>query len=55
MGEGAYFAPELANVMTRWGVADDPDGAYEMLDGWIKAQPSGIEGRRLPRDPPPRA
>mgnify|MGYP005849039155 FL=1 len=46
MGEGAYFAPELANVMTRWGVADDPEGAYQVLDGWIKAQPSGIEGRR---------
>lgn len=46
MGEGAYFAPELANVMTRWGVADDPEGAYLTLDGWINAQPSGIEGRR---------
>ena len=50
MGEGAYFAPELANVTTRWGVADDPEGAYEALDGWMKAQPSGIEGRRqMPR------
>jgi len=46
MGEGAYFAPELANVMTRWGVTGDPEAAYEALDGWIKAQPSGIEGRR---------
>ncbi len=46
LGEGAYFAPELANVMTRWGVADDPEAAYETLDGWMKAQPSGIEGRR---------
>lgn len=45
-GEGAYFAPELGNVMTRWGVTDDPEMAYEMLDGWIKAQPSGVEGRR---------
>lgn len=45
-GEGAYFAPELGNVMARWGVADDPEGAYEILDGWIKAQPSGAEGRR---------
>lgn len=45
-GEGAYFAPELGNVMTRWGVADDPEGAYAILDGWIKAQPSGAEGRR---------
>ena len=45
-GEGAYFAPELGNVMTRWGVADDPEGAFETLDGWMQAQPSGIEGRR---------
>ncbi len=45
-GEGAYFAPELGNVMTRWGVQDDPEGAFEMMDGWIEAQPSGIEGRR---------
>jgi nitric oxide reductase subunit C len=45
-GEGAYFAPELGNVMTRWDVYDDPGGAYEMLDAWMKAQPSGIEGRR---------
>ncbi|MCP3969148.1 MAG: cytochrome c [Rhodobacteraceae bacterium] len=46
MGEGAYFAPELVNVMTRWGVQDDPEGAFETLDGWIKDQPSGDEGRR---------
>ena len=46
LGEGAYFAPELANVMTRWGATDDPEAAYEMLDGWMKSQPSGIEGRR---------
>lgn len=45
-GEGAYFAPELGNVMTRWGVLDDPQSAYETLDAWMKAQPSGIEGRR---------
>ncbi|WP_296764207.1 cytochrome c [Sediminimonas sp.] len=50
MGEGAYFAPELANVMTRWGVTDDPEAAYQVLDGWMKSQPSGIEGRRqMPR------
>ena len=42
-GEGAYFAPEVGNVMTRWRVAE---GAFEMLDGWMQAQPSGIEGRR---------
>lgn len=45
-GEGAYFAPELGNVMTRWGVADDPEGAFEILDAWIEAQPSRVEGRR---------
>ncbi|MCL3882716.1 cytochrome c [Marivita sp. GX14005] len=45
-GEGAYFAPELGNVMTRWGVQDDPEAAFEMMDAWIEAQPSGIEGRR---------
>ena len=45
-GEGAYFAPEVGNVMTRWGVSDDAEGAYEILDAWMKAQPSGAEGRR---------
>lgn len=46
LGEGAYFAPELANVMTRWGVADDPEAAYETLKAWMDAMPTGIEGRR---------
>jgi nitric oxide reductase subunit C len=46
LGEGAYFAPELVNVMTRWGVEDDPEGAFEALQGWMAAQPSEIEGRR---------
>ena len=45
-GEGAYFAPEVGNVMTRWGVADNAEDAFQMLDGWIQAQPSGIPGRR---------
>ena len=45
-GEGAYFAPELGNVMTRWGVAENAEDAFQMLDGWIQAQPSGIPGRR---------
>ena len=45
-GEGAYFAPEVGNVMTRWGVLDDPDAAYEVLDAWMQAQPSETEGRR---------
>jgi nitric oxide reductase subunit C len=46
LGEGAYFAPELGNVMTRWGVNDDPEAAFETLQGWMQAQPSGVEGRR---------
>ena len=46
LGEGAYFAPELANVMTRWGVADDPQAAFDALKGWMDAMPTGIEGRR---------
>jgi nitric oxide reductase subunit C len=46
LGEGAYYAPELANVMTRWGVADDPEAAFEILKGWMESQPSQIEGRR---------
>jgi nitric oxide reductase subunit C len=46
LGEGAYYAPELGNVMTRWGVADDPEAAFEVTKGWMEAQPSGIEGRR---------
>ena len=45
-GEGAYFAPELGNVMTRWGATDDAEAAFETLKGWIESQPSGIPGRR---------
>jgi nitric oxide reductase subunit C len=46
LGEGAYFAPELGNVMTRWGVQDDPVAAMDSLKGWMDAMPTGIEGRR---------
>jgi nitric oxide reductase subunit C len=46
LGEGAYFAPELGNVMARWDVQDDPDSAFEALKGWMSAQPTRIEGRR---------
>lgn len=50
MGEGAYFAPELMNVMARWGVEDDPEAAFETLKAWMEGQPTGIEGRRqMPR------
>jgi nitric oxide reductase subunit C len=35
LGEGAYFAPELANVMTRWGVEPgDHEGAFTALKGF---------------------
>ena len=47
LGEGAYFAPELANVMTRWGVEPgDHEGAFEALKTWMDAMPTGFEGRR---------
>ncbi|MFV0334971.1 MAG: c-type cytochrome [Tropicimonas sp.] len=46
LGEGAYFAPELGNVMTRWGVLDDSEAAFEVLKAWMEAMPTGIEGRR---------
>ena len=47
LGEGAYFAPELANVMTRWGVEPgDHEGAFDALKTWMDAMPTGIEGRR---------
>lgn len=47
LGEGAYFAPELANVMTRWGIEPgDQEGAFTALKGWMDAMPSGVEGRR---------
>ncbi len=45
-GEGAYFAPELGNVMSRWGVLDDPVDATETLGSWMESQPSRIRGRR---------
>ena len=47
LGEGAYFAPELANVMTRWGVEPgDHEGAFDATKTWMDAMPSGIEDRR---------
>jgi nitric oxide reductase subunit C len=38
LGEGAYFAPELGNVYKRRGP--------EFIKVWIKAQPTGVPGRR---------
>ena len=46
LGEGAYFAPELGNVMKRWGVQDDPVAATDMLKAWMQSMPSGTAGRR---------
>ena len=46
MGEGAYYAPELGNVWVRRGGKDDAEGAAEFIKEWMKAQPSGVEGRR---------
>lgn len=41
MGEGAYYAPELANVYTRFGKSTDA------IIGFIKSRPKeGIPGRR---------
>ena len=38
LGEGAYFAPELGNVVPRRGA--------EFVKAWMKAQPTGVPGRR---------
>ncbi|MCC0029242.1 MAG: cytochrome c [Brucellaceae bacterium] len=46
LGEGAYFAPELGNVFFRYGGRDDAEGAKDAIKEWMKAQPSGVEGRR---------
>lgn len=41
LGEGAYFAPELGNVYTRFG------NSKEAIKGFIKSRPvNGIPGRR---------
>ncbi len=41
LGEGAYFAPELGNVYTRFG------NSKEAIIGFIKSRPvEGIPGRR---------
>jgi len=46
LGEGAYFAPEVGNVLIRWGGDKDMKGAKEALRSWMKSQPSKIAGRR---------
>ncbi|MDI9850243.1 cytochrome c, partial [Rhodoblastus sp. 17X3] len=45
-GEGARFAPEVGDVFKRWGGDKDPAGAHQMIKDWMKAQPSGAQGRR---------
>jgi len=45
MGEGAYFAPELANVYDRYGNGSE-EAFKAYLRGWMAAQPLPIEGRR---------
>ena len=47
LGEGAYFAPELGNVWTRYGGRENPEGARAGLKGWIRAQPLNVPGRRV--------
>lgn len=46
LGEGAYFAPEVGNVWVRYGGRDNPDGARAGLKAWMRAQPTGVSGRR---------
>jgi nitric oxide reductase subunit C len=46
LGEGAYFAPEVGNVWVRFGGVENPEGARAALKGWMRAQPTGIPGRR---------
>ena len=44
LGEGAYFAPELANVYQRFG---GDAGGKEAIIGFIKGRPvDGVPGRR---------
>ncbi|MCX4186995.1 c-type cytochrome [Methylophaga sp. OBS4] len=45
MGEGAYFAPELANVFDRYSNGDE-DAFKGYLRGWMAAQPLNVPGRR---------
>jgi nitric oxide reductase subunit C len=45
MGEGAYYAPELANVFDRRGAGNE-EAFKAYLNGWINAQPMDIPKRR---------
>lgn len=46
LGEGAYYAPEIGNVWSRFGGAENPEAARTALKAWIKNQPTGVPGRR---------
>lgn len=46
LGEGAYFAPELGNVWVRFGGRENPEAARLGLKAWMRAQPTGVPGRR---------
>jgi len=49
MGEGAYFAPELANVFDRRGRGDEKM-FKGFMQGWMAAQPLAIpERRKMPQ------
>lgn len=43
LGEGAYFAPELGNVVNRRG---GEEAFKPFLQAWMKMQPLGVPGRR---------
>ena len=45
MGEGAYFAPELANVFDRYGNGDEAVFA-SFMQNWMAIQPLNVPGRR---------
>jgi len=47
LGEGAYFAPELGNVWTRYGGRENAEAARAGIKAWIRAQPLNIPGRRV--------
>jgi len=45
MGEGAYFAPELANVYDRYGQGNE-ETFKQFMQAWMAMQPIASEGRR---------
>ncbi|RDE22482.1 cytochrome c [Motiliproteus coralliicola] len=45
MGEGAYFAPELANVYDRYGAGNE-QAFKQFMQSWMAMQPLPAEGRR---------